>query len=57
MKNTTKQSITFNRDIFVKAGKKGGSKTAERGKDYYKEIGSKGGKKRWSKKEDWSKLL
>lgn len=39
----------IDRDIFVQSGKKGGSTTALRGKNYYRNIGLKGSKIRWSK--------
>ena len=47
-----KDNTQFSRDIFVKAGKKGGTSTAKRGKSYYKEIGTKGAQTRWGKKDN-----
>ncbi len=43
-----KKNNAIPRELFVEAGKRGGDKTAKRGKKFYKEIGTKGAKKRWS---------
>lgn len=38
------------KQFFKENGKKGGLKTAERGKEFYSKIGKKGMKKRWGKR-------
>lgn len=39
------------RSVFVQSGKKGGSRTAKRGKKFYQEIGKAGAVKRWEQYE------
>lgn len=50
MSNKPQQNNTISLDVFRQSGKKGGTKTAMRGKKYYQDIGSKGAKMRWAKK-------
>ncbi len=48
---TKKAKSLIDRDIFVKAGKRGGITTAKRGKGFYRDIGLKGSKIRWENKK------
>lgn len=44
------KSKVYTKEFFQESGKKGGTATAKRGKDFYRKIGQLGGKTRWSKK-------
>lgn len=44
---TSNSNDVISLDFFRKSGKKGGSITAKRGKEFYKKIGLKGANKRW----------
>ena len=46
-----KKKNLIDMDVFLKSGKKGGDKTAKRGRNYYQLIGSLGAKIRWDKKK------
>lgn len=50
MTSEEKSAKTFDRDFFVRMGKRGGDLVKEtREANYYSKIGKKGGKKRWNK--------
>lgn len=51
-----KSKDTISLDVFRNSGKKGGTTTAKRGKEFYVQIGKKGSKIRWDKNKEIASL-